>query len=55
MAVHMHATENRAGEPGLPWQNPFVESLNGRFRDEFLDVVQFSPGRGARVLIEHYR
>lgn len=23
-------------EPGSPWENPFVESFNGRFRDEFL-------------------
>ena len=28
-------------EPGAPWENPFVESFNGRLRDEFLAVEQF--------------
>ena len=23
-------------EPGAPWENPYVESFNGRLRDEFL-------------------
>ena len=35
-------------EPGAPWENPYVESFNGRLRDEFLAVEQFdSPARGA--------
>jgi putative transposase len=25
-------------EPGSPWENPYVESFNGRFRDELLAV-----------------
>jgi putative transposase len=28
-------------EPGAPWQNPFVESFDGRVRDELLDVERF--------------
>ena len=37
-------------EPGSPWENPFVESFNGRVRDELLNVEEFgslprSPGR----------
>ena len=28
-------------EPGAPWENPYVESFNGRLRDEFLAVEQF--------------
>ena len=28
-------------EPGAPWENPFVESFNGRFRDECLNVEEF--------------
>jgi putative transposase len=24
-------------EPGSPWENPFVESFNGKLRDELLD------------------
>lgn len=27
--------------PGQPWRNGFIESFNGRFRDECLDVDQF--------------
>ena len=25
-------------EPGSPWQNAYIESFNGRFRDEVLDI-----------------
>jgi putative transposase len=35
-------------DPGSPWQNGFGESLNGRFRDEFLNMELFhhpTPGR----------
>ena len=28
--------------PGSPWENPFVESFNGRLRDEFLNIELFS-------------
>jgi putative transposase len=42
-------------EPGAPWQNPFVESFNGRVRDELLDVEQFSGLAEARVVIADWR
>ena len=42
-------------EPGAPWQNPFVESFNGRVRDELLDVEQFSGLAEARVVIGDWR
>jgi putative transposase len=42
-------------EPGSPWQNPFVESFNGRVRDELLDVEEFSCLAEARVVIEDWR
>lgn len=42
-------------EPGAPWQNPFVESFNGRVRDELLDVEQFSCLAEARVVISDWR
>ena len=29
-------------EPGSPWENGYVESLNGKFRDEFLNGEIFS-------------
>lgn len=38
-------------DPGSPWQNAFVESFNGRVRDELLNVEQFSCLAEARVVI----
>lgn len=37
--------------PGKPMQNGFIESLNGRFRDEFLNEVLFSTLTDARTQI----
>lgn len=37
-------------EPGSPWENGFVESFNGRFRDEFLQCELFADLREAKVL-----
>ena len=42
-------------EPGSPWQNAYVESFNGRLRDELLDVEQFSCLTEAVVVIEDWR
>ena len=42
-------------EPGAPWENPYVESFNGRLRDEFLAVEQFDSLIEAQVLIEDWR
>jgi len=41
--------------PGSPWENPFVESFNGRFRDEFLNIELFSSLPEAKLLAEHHR
>jgi len=42
-------------EPGSPWQNPWVESFNGRVRDELLNITEFGSLTEARVLIEDWR
>jgi putative transposase len=42
-------------EPGSPWQNPFVESFNGRLRDELLNIEEFGSITEAKVLIEDWR
>jgi putative transposase len=42
-------------EPGSPWENPFVESFNGRVRDELLNVEEFASLVEARVLVEAWR
>jgi putative transposase len=42
-------------EPGSPWENPFVESFNGRLRDELLNIEEFACLTEAKVLIEDWR
>jgi transposase InsO family protein len=42
-------------EPGSPWENGYVESFNGKFRDELLDREIFYTIKEARVLIERWR
>lgn len=42
-------------EPGKPTQNGYVESFNGRFRDECLNEHWFSTLEEARRLIEAWR
>ena len=42
-------------EPGSPWENGYVESFNGRFRDEFLNGEIFYTLSEAKVLIERWR
>ena len=41
--------------PGSPWENPFVESFNGRLRDEFLNIELFSSVKEAKILAERHR
>ena len=42
-------------DPGSPWQNAWIESFNGKFRDELLNGWQFDSLLEARVLIEDWR
>ncbi len=42
-------------EPGSPWENPFVESFNGRARDELLNIEEFATLTEARVIVEAWR
>lgn len=42
-------------EPGSPWENGYVESFNGKLRDELLNAEVFSTLAEARVLIEQWR
>ena len=41
--------------PGKPVENAFIESFNGRLRDECLNVHQFTSIEHARALIEAWR
>ena len=42
-------------EPGSPWENGYVESFNGKLRDELLKGEIFYSLKEARVLIEMWR
>jgi putative transposase len=42
-------------DPGSPWQNGFGESLNGKFRDEFLNMELFHHPDHARAMSRLWR
>ena len=42
-------------EPGSPWENGYVESFNGKLRDELLNGEIFYTLKETRVLIERWR
>ena len=42
-------------EPGSPWENGYVESFNGKLRDELLNREIFYTLEEAKVLIEMWR
>jgi transposase InsO family protein len=42
-------------EPGSPWENGYVESFNGKLRDELLNGEIFYSLKEAKVLIERWR
>lgn len=41
--------------PGSPWENPFIESFNDKFRDECLNMHVFVDGRHAQTVVEAWR
>ena len=42
-------------EPGSPWENGYIESFNGKMRDELLDREIFTTLEEAKVLINQWR
>jgi putative transposase len=40
--------------PGKPVQNAFIESFNGRLRDEFLNEALFTSLAQARIALEEW-
>ena len=57
--LHEWAHENNIQilhiEPGSPWQNGYIESFNGKFRDECLNVELFWSRAEAQVVVDWYR
>ena len=42
-------------EPGSPWENAYIESFNGKLRDELLNREVFTTLTEAKVLLEQWR
>jgi putative transposase len=42
-------------EPGSPWENGYIESFNGKFRDELLNGEILTTLQEAKVLVEQWR
>ena len=42
-------------EPGSPWENGYIESFNGKLRDELLNREIFDTLLEAKVLTENWR
>jgi hypothetical protein len=42
-------------EPGSPWENGYIESFNGKLRDELLNGEVFSSVPEAKVLTDAWR
>ncbi len=42
-------------EPGSPWENGYIESFNGKLRDELLNREIFYTLLEEKVLMEQYR
>src|ERR671919_57649 len=42
-------------EPGSPWENPYIESFNGKLRAECLDQYSFANGGEAQAITTGWR
>ncbi len=42
-------------EPGSPWESGYIESFNGKLRDELLNREVFTTLTEAKILIEEWR
>jgi putative transposase len=41
-------------QPGKPWQNGFIESFNGKLRDEALNYAEFSNGKELQAELDQF-
>ena len=55
MWAHARSVQLFLIEPGKPNQNAYIESFNGRFRDECLNEHWFTSLQQARVIVETWR
>jgi putative transposase len=50
-----HGIEHRLIEPGKPMQNGYIETFNGKFRDECLNEHWFTSLAQARAVVAEWR
>ena len=53
--AYRNGVELKLIQPGKPTQNAFIESFNGKFRDECLNEHWFTSLAEARVLVAAWR
>ena len=53
--MHTNGIEHLLIQPGKPTQNAYIESFNGKFRDECLNEYWFETLSQARVAINKWR
>ena len=41
-------------QPGKPWQNGFIESFNGKLRDELLNCELFTSGKHIQLELDEF-
>ena len=51
----LNSTDTVFIDPGSPWQNAWIESFNGKLRDELLNLWQFDSLLEAQVIIGDWR
>lgn len=51
----LNGTDTVFIDPGSPWQNAWIESFNGKLRDELLNLWQFDSLLEAQVIIGDWR
>jgi transposase InsO family protein len=42
-------------EPGSPWENPYIENFNGKFRDECLNMELFRNVEEAQKVVDSWK
>ena len=53
--AYRHGVQLDFIRPGKPVENAFIESFNGRLRDEYLNVHQFVTLAEAQAILEAWR
>ena len=53
--AHSHGVQHILIEPGRPMQNGYIESFNGRLRDEFLNTHEFVTMQDVRERLKAWK